>query len=135
MIWRTGIVLAFILAAGVLAYQLGSRVSDEAILTIVGVLCGIMASIPVSIFLLVALTREHPFNATAAPKKFNARSDAMSISDARIREYIIETGTAPLYSATRVWQNTVNGETCVFWQNSHTREIHYAPLREIANGQ
>lgn len=58
MIWRTGIIFAFIVAMGVLAYQIGARLSDEAIMTIVGLLCGILASIPVSIGLLVALTRE-----------------------------------------------------------------------------
>jgi hypothetical protein len=58
MVWRTGVILAFIVAAAVLAYQIGSRLSDEAIMTIVGVLCGIGASIPVSIGLLLALTRE-----------------------------------------------------------------------------
>lgn len=41
-----------------MAYQIGSRLSDEAIMTIVGVACGIGASIPVSIGLLIALTRE-----------------------------------------------------------------------------
>lgn len=58
MLWRTGILLAFIVGAGVLAYEIGSRLSDEAIMTIVGVFCGIVASIPVSIGLLIALTRE-----------------------------------------------------------------------------
>jgi hypothetical protein len=58
MRWRTGIGLAFIVAAAVLAYQIGARLSDEAVLTIVGVMCGILASIPISIGLLVALTRE-----------------------------------------------------------------------------
>ena len=58
MMWRIGIVLAFIVAAAVMAYQIGSRLSDEAIMTIVGVVCGITASIPVSIGLLIALTRE-----------------------------------------------------------------------------
>jgi hypothetical protein len=56
--WRIGILLAFIAAAVVMAYQIGSRLSDDAIMTIVGVACGILASIPVSIGLLIALTRE-----------------------------------------------------------------------------
>lgn len=56
--WRIGIILAFITAAAVMAYQIGSRLSDEAIMTIAGVTCGILASIPVSIGLLIALTRE-----------------------------------------------------------------------------
>lgn len=58
MIIRTGTVLAFIVAAAVLAYQIGSRLSDQAIMTIVGVLCGIVATIPITIGLLIALTRE-----------------------------------------------------------------------------
>ncbi len=58
MTWRNGFVLAVIAAAAVMAYQIGSRLSDEAIMTIVGVTCGIVASIPVSIGLLIALTRE-----------------------------------------------------------------------------
>lgn len=58
MMWRTGLVVAFIVAAAVMAYQIGSRLSNEAIMTIVGVACGIGASIPVSIGLLIALTRE-----------------------------------------------------------------------------
>jgi hypothetical protein len=58
MRWRTGILLTCIVGAGVLAYQIGARLSDEAIMTIAGVSCGILASIPVSIGLLIALTRE-----------------------------------------------------------------------------
>lgn len=58
MMWRTGILLAFIAGAAVLAYQIGARLSDEAITTIVGILCGIVASIPISLGLLIALTRE-----------------------------------------------------------------------------
>lgn len=56
--WRTGFILAVIIAAAVMAYQIGSRLSDDAIMTIVGVSCGIAASIPVSVGLLIALTRE-----------------------------------------------------------------------------
>lgn len=55
---RTGLLLAAIVGAGVLAYQVGARLSDDAIMTIVGVLCGIVAMIPISLGLLVALTRE-----------------------------------------------------------------------------
>lgn len=58
MLWRTGIILALIIGAAVLAYQIGARLSDEAIMTIAGVSCGILASIPVSVGLLIALTRE-----------------------------------------------------------------------------
>lgn len=58
MSWRIGIVLALILGAGVMAYEIGSRLSDEAIMMIAGVSCGIVASIPVSLGLLIALTRD-----------------------------------------------------------------------------
>lgn len=58
MLWRTGILLTCIVGAGVLAYQIGARLSDEAVMTIAGVSCGILASIPVAIGLLIALTRE-----------------------------------------------------------------------------
>lgn len=50
--------LLLIAGAGVLAFQIGSRLSDEAVMVIVGVMCGIVASIPLSIGLLVLLTRE-----------------------------------------------------------------------------
>lgn len=55
---RTGILLAGIVGAAVLAYQIGARLSDGAIMTLVGVMCGIAATIPISLGLLVALTRE-----------------------------------------------------------------------------
>lgn len=58
MVWRIGILLTCIAGAAVLAYQIGSRLSDEAVMTIAGVSCGILAGIPVSIGLLIALTRE-----------------------------------------------------------------------------
>lgn len=54
---KTGILLALILAATVLTYQVTAHLSDQAIETIVGVSCGILASIPVSLGLLVALMR------------------------------------------------------------------------------
>ena len=60
MLWRNGIILAFIFGAGVMAYQIGARLSDEAITTIAGVVCGVFATIPISVGLLIALTRERP---------------------------------------------------------------------------
>lgn len=71
MLWRTGIILALIVGAAVLAYQIGARLSDEAIMTIAGVSCGILASIPVSVGLLIALTRErsmYPASAFVEPE-------------------------------------------------------------------
>ncbi len=55
---RIGIVMALVIGAAVMAYQIGSRLSDDAIMMIAGVSCGIIASIPVSLGLLIALTRE-----------------------------------------------------------------------------
>ncbi len=54
---KTGFILALILGAVALAYVIGSRLSAEAINILVGVLCGIAASVPVSLGLLIALTR------------------------------------------------------------------------------
>ena len=67
MLWRFGIFLTCIVGAGVLAYQIGARLSDEAIMTIAGVSCGILASIPVSIGLLIALTRDRAVDAPTDP--------------------------------------------------------------------
>lgn len=71
MVWRTGIILTCIIGAAVLAYQIGSRLSDEAVMTIAGVSCGILAGIPVSLGLLLALTREravYPQNDAVDPE-------------------------------------------------------------------
>ncbi len=67
--WRTGVILALIAGAGVLAYQVGARLSDEAIMTLVGVMCGILASIPISIGMLIALTRERTAYVQAEPEE------------------------------------------------------------------
>ncbi len=55
---RTGFLAALILGAAALAYAVGTRLSSETINILVGVLCGIAASVPVSLGLLIALTRE-----------------------------------------------------------------------------
>ena len=47
-----------LIGAVVLVRWASSLLSDEAIMTLVGVMCGIVASIPISILLLIALTRE-----------------------------------------------------------------------------
>lgn len=54
---KTGGMIALILCAAVLAYVIGTRLSDEAINIIVGAICGIAATVPVSLGLLLALTR------------------------------------------------------------------------------
>ncbi len=55
---KTGTVLVLMAFAVALAYSAGTRMSTEAINVAVGVLCGIVASVPVSLGLLIALTRE-----------------------------------------------------------------------------
>ena len=47
-----------ILLAAVAVYAIGRILPDETIMTLVGVMCGIIASIPLSVLLLVALTRD-----------------------------------------------------------------------------
>jgi len=51
---RNGIILAGIAFAVALAYLVGSRLSNEAMAVVVGAVCGISASIPVSIGLIIA---------------------------------------------------------------------------------
>jgi hypothetical protein len=57
MSWKTGLGLAFVAAAIFGAYSVSTRLSDEAVTTIVGVACGLAAGVPVSLGLLVALVR------------------------------------------------------------------------------
>ena len=40
------------------AYWIGAQMPDEAVMSLVGILCGIIASIPLSVLLLAALTRD-----------------------------------------------------------------------------
>jgi hypothetical protein len=51
---RNGIIAVGVAFAVALAYIVGSRLSNEAIAVVVGALCGISASIPVSIALVIA---------------------------------------------------------------------------------
>jgi hypothetical protein len=55
---KTGAVLILMAFAVTLAYSVGTRMSTDAVNVAVGVLCGIVASVPVSLGLLVALTRQ-----------------------------------------------------------------------------
>ncbi len=55
---RTGTVLVLMAFAMTLAYFVGTRMSTEALNVAVGVVCGIVASVPVSLGLLIALTRQ-----------------------------------------------------------------------------
>ena len=60
------IILALLLVgAGVLAYYVLGHLSDEVVMTLVGVMCGIIASIPISIGLLVLLTRDRSAHVSA----------------------------------------------------------------------
>lgn len=76
MLIRILVVLGLVLAAAALAIQIGSRLSDQAIMTLLGVFCGVAASIPVSIGLLLALTgtplprprRTEPLPTSAQPR-------------------------------------------------------------------
>lgn len=136
MVWRTGTILACIVAAGVLAYQIGARLSDEAIMTIAGVICGIFASIPVSIGLLIALTRGRS-NSDYVDCESEPRPGVIvverpyNVSESQIHKYIAATGTVPERSITRVWHQDVNGDDCVFWQDPQTRQIHFVPIYQI----
>lgn len=58
MTWRTGLIFILVAGATALAYEFGARLSDDAVLMLVGVACGIIAGIPISLGLWVALTRE-----------------------------------------------------------------------------
>lgn len=58
MNWKTGTVLVLMAFALSLAYYVGNRLSTDALNMAVGVLCGMGASIPVSLGLLLALTRK-----------------------------------------------------------------------------
>lgn len=62
---RNGVWLIGIVFAGSLAYVVGNRLSSEAMAVAVGALCGISASIPVSIALYIAASRNWGRDATA----------------------------------------------------------------------
>lgn len=57
MTLRAGTIIACIAFGVTLAYYVGSRISTDALDLAVGVLCGMAASVPVSIGFLVALIR------------------------------------------------------------------------------
>ena len=54
---RNGIFIIGIVFAATLAYVVGHRLSNEALAVMVGALCGISASVPVSIALFIAASR------------------------------------------------------------------------------
>ncbi len=51
---KNGLIVAGVAFAVALAYVVGSRLSNEAIAVVVGAVCGISASVPVSIALVIA---------------------------------------------------------------------------------
>ena len=54
---RNGMILAGIAFAVALAVIVGNRLSDEAMAVVVGAVCGISASVPVSVALVIAASR------------------------------------------------------------------------------
>jgi len=58
--------VSLIASAGAAAYWIGKQMPDEAVMAFVGVMCGIVASIPLSIGLLVLLTRDRSAYVTGA---------------------------------------------------------------------
>ena len=54
---RNGIFIIGIVFAATLAYVVGNRLSNEAMAVVVGALCGISASVPISIALFIAASR------------------------------------------------------------------------------
>ena len=63
------------------AYWLGAQMPDEAIMTMVGVMCGIIASIPLSIGLLVLLTRDRSAYVSAPEAQTWTEIQPMTESD------------------------------------------------------
>jgi hypothetical protein len=56
---RTGLLLVLMISGAVLIYTVTARLSEQTIDVVVGLLCGVVASVPVSVGLLIALTRRH----------------------------------------------------------------------------
>jgi hypothetical protein len=54
---KNGIILAGMVFAVALAVIVGNRLSDEAMAVVVGAVCGISASVPVSVALVIAASR------------------------------------------------------------------------------
>lgn len=76
---RLFIIAAIVLAAAGMTITVIQNLTDEAIMTVVGVLCGIFASIPVSIGLLYALTRER--------EPYYVEDDSQETEQAKQRAY------------------------------------------------
>ncbi len=61
---KNGIIIVGVTFAVALAYVVGSRLSDDALAVVVGTVCGISASIPVSIGLVIASSQNWGKRAT-----------------------------------------------------------------------
>ncbi|HZQ09336.1 MAG TPA: hypothetical protein VFD70_22350 [Anaerolineae bacterium] len=55
---KTGTLIVFSLIGAAIVYQVVTRVSQDALNVALGVMCGIGASIPVSVGLMIAMTRQ-----------------------------------------------------------------------------
>ena len=84
---RNGMILASIAFVVALAYIVGSRLSNEAIAVVVGAVCGIGASIPVSIALVIASSnnwgrREEPSqpNYGYDPRRYATQPQVLFVS-------------------------------------------------------
>jgi hypothetical protein len=73
---KTGTTLGLIAFGVTLAYYVSNRLSADALNFAVGVLCGIAASVPVSLGLLAALGRERESSETFGPTEYPQRSQA-----------------------------------------------------------
>ena len=56
---KTGLLLVLIISGAVVVYNVTTRLSDQTIDVVVGLSCGLAASVPVTLGLLIALTRRH----------------------------------------------------------------------------
>ena len=66
---KNGLILIGIVFAVALAVVVGNRLSDEAMAVVVGAVCGISASIPMSLGLAVAASRNWGQSTTSAPRE------------------------------------------------------------------
>lgn len=80
---RNGIVIIGVVFAATLAYVVGNRLSTEAMAVVVGALCGITASLPLSLALFIAASRNW------------GRGEDTSSSYEEIREYTPRGYTSP----------------------------------------
>lgn len=83
-----------ILLSAVAVYAIGRILPDQTIMTLVGVMCGIIASIPISVGLLVLLTRDRSAYVTA-PAETETETVSASASGWTVSEPEPQTIDAP----------------------------------------